>query len=174
MNPIRLFSIALMGLFVLTFSLSASAAPEAEALSDGAIGEPAEHNVAAHDGKAKRRKARHKRRNKRNRMKFPVQGKVFQAKLAKRIQRMRKRIARRLKRKNVSPEKAKRILARFSNHAATLRAAVSTAAADGKVTRKEAKRVRQIARKMKKSLKPKGGKRAKRSKRRGRKRNRKG
>lgn len=126
---------------------------------------PSEAPGDAVDGRRKRQgKRRGKRRGKRPKFDFPMAGAKFKAHVNKRITRIKARIERRLEKKNVPKAKRAEILSKFSKHALAMRAAAQTAAADGQVTKEEAKRVRKLARTMRKKMKRRGGKRGRRGK----------
>lgn len=95
--------------------------------------------------------------------KFPMSGATFQNRVDQRLAKMRARLLRRLEKRQLSDAEKQQIVARFDSRAGIIKKAASEAAADGTVTRQEAKNVRQKARGMRKAKGPKG-KKARRAK----------
>ena len=79
---------------------------------------------------------------------FPMDGAAFVAKLEKRLERVAARIEKRLERSDKSDEAKERIRRRFLAGAEKVRTAARDAAADGTVTREEAQRVRELAKRV--------------------------
>ena len=143
------------------FAMAEASPDEPVAANDVAAEAPTEAPGDAIEG---RRKRRGKRRGKRPKLDFPMGGAKFKAHVNKRLTRVKARIQQRLEKKNVPKAKRAEILSKFSKHALALRAAAQTAAADGQVTKEEAKRVRKLARTMRKKMRRRGGKRKRRTK----------
>jgi len=92
---------------------------------------------------------------------FPMAGDEFTGRIDNRLKRIGTRMVKRLERANI-PEKVKaQIRADYKKGAARVRKAAHQAAADGTVTREEARHVRQLARKAKQQMKQKWSKKAK-------------
>lgn len=88
---------------------------------------------------------------------FPMKGPEFMAKVDARIQKTRTRVSEAITKKNLPEATKKQVLAEVDAGAAKVRAAATKAAADGTVTKEEAKQVRELAHSVKKELRAKAG-----------------
>jgi hypothetical protein len=77
--------------------------------------------------------------------KFPMSAQEFKQKHDAHVAKAKTKLEERIKAKNVDPEKAKLMRARFEAVSTKVGQAVSKAAADGQVTKGEAKEVRKVA-----------------------------
>lgn len=78
--------------------------------------------------------------------KFPMPAAAFKTREAAHIEKSRARMEAHITSKKLDAEKAKRVRARFEGSVVKINQAVTKVAADGTVTKEEAKEVRQVAR----------------------------
>jgi hypothetical protein len=109
-------------------------------------------------------KAKRGNKAKRNKRRFPMKGERFVSIINKRVKKMAARIDRRLDKRNVPPELQAKIKADFAKASSQIQGAAAQAASDGTVTKQEAKKVRQLAKKMRKQARQKYGDKGKRGK----------
>ncbi len=88
---------------------------------------------------------------------FPMNGPEFMAKVDARIQKTRAKVSEHVAKKHLPEAVQKKVMAEVDAGAAKVRAAATKAAADGTVTKDEAKQVRELAHTVKKELRAKAG-----------------
>ena len=94
---------------------------------------------------------------------FPMKAADFKERAEKRIAKIRERVTQHLAERGATADEQKKVLAKFDEGAAKVRAAVDGVTKDGTVTREEAKSVRKVA----KDLRPKHAKGHKKGKGKG-------
>ncbi|MEM9693436.1 MAG: hypothetical protein AAGA56_12880 [Myxococcota bacterium] len=148
MNPIR--TIALIASLVFTPALASAAdSPDQDVVA------------ARHKGKKKGKRGR---RGAKNRPQFPMKGEAFTSRIDQRLSRIEARVARRLERSKLDDAAKSNVRQKVATAKAKVKAATRKAAADGTVTRQEAKEVRQIVKQLRKEAKQ--GRKDRRNKRR--------
>lgn len=88
---------------------------------------------------------------------FPMKGGDFIGMVEKRITKVREKVQEKMARRDLTDAQRKQILAEVDAGAAKVRAAANKAAADGTVTKEEAKQVRDVAHDVKKEIREKHG-----------------
>lgn len=88
---------------------------------------------------------------------FPMPGDAFTARVEARLTKVSQKLEERLEKSRIGDNLKKEIRADFERSAAKIRAAANKAAADGSVTKEEAKRVRELSRDLRKDMKAKRG-----------------
>jgi hypothetical protein len=88
---------------------------------------------------------------------FPMKGAEFMSKVDAKIQKTRERVAEGVAKKNLPEATRKQVMAEVDAGSAKVRAAATKVAADGTVTKEEAKQVRELAHTVKKELRAKAG-----------------
>ena len=88
---------------------------------------------------------------------FPMKGAEFMSKVDARIQKTRTKVSEAVTKKNLPEATKKQVMAEVDAGAAKVRAAATKAAADGTVTKEEAKQVHELAHTVKKELRAKAG-----------------
>jgi hypothetical protein len=151
-----------------TFDGKAAAIKQAaaRAASDGTVTRKEAKQVRKKAKAMRSGKGRRGGKAKRGKKNFPLKGATFSKNVDQRIAKARARLQRRLAKSKLSAAKKRAIVQDFQKSAAALRASAKTAAVDGKVTRKEAKQVRQLARRMASKMRNKHGLKGKGKKRR--------
>lgn len=128
----------------------AAALVPATALADGPA-KPTAAEGRGHEGRG----ARHG--NKDKEADFPMKGPDFVSKVDARIQKQRAHVAEIVAKKNLPEATKKQVMTEVDAGAAKVRAAAAKAAADGTVTKEEAKSVREVAHAVRKDLRAKAG-----------------
>ena len=105
-------------------------------------------------------KAKRGNKAKRNQARFPMKGERFVGMISNRVKKMAARIDRRLEKRDVPPALQAEIKADFAKAASQIQGAAAQAASDGTVTKQEAQKVRQLAKKLRQQARQKYGKNA--------------
>ena len=129
----------------------AAAIVPATALADGPTTEPGRAEGRGHEGRGAHRGGKD------HDAAFPMKGPEFMTKVDARIQKTREKVSEHVAKKNLPEATKKQVLAEVDAGAAKVRAAATKAAADGTVTKEEAKQVRELAHEVKKDLRAKAG-----------------
>lgn len=109
----------------------------------------------------KAKKGEHKKGKKGERPSFPMKAEKFMEHIDKRIAHMKAKVDARLERSDLDDAKKAEIRAKVNEASTKVRAAAQQAAADGTVTKDEAKQVREVARTMRQHALGKGKGKAK-------------
>jgi len=135
-------------------ALAALCAFAVPAVASAAPGKPLPAEASRGQGLKKGHDKQGHRKGKRGeRPSFPMQADKFMARVNQRIERIEARVDKRLERSKMSEEKKNEIRAKVAAGTSKVRAAAEKAAADGTVTKDEAKAVHQVAREMRQHAK---------------------
>jgi hypothetical protein len=127
-------------------AIFAFAAPTVAWAADGAPN----RDLPAEASRGKGKKKGHKKGKRGERPSFPMEADKFMAHVEKRIERVTSRVEKRLERSKMPENKKDEIRAKVAAGTEKIRSAAQNAAADGTVTKDEAKEVREVAREMRK------------------------
>jgi hypothetical protein len=130
----RIVKVALAALAISTFALPALA-------ETGARPERASHGQ--HRGEKAGKAGRGEKGDK---AQFPMPAAEFQARVAKRAEKVRARVEEHIAKKNLPADKAAAVRAKMAAAQAAINQEVAKVVADGTVTKEEAKQVREVAR----------------------------